>query len=738
MKNKALNRYRESALLGVLLTSYLIFVSLQLNQTPGHWLNRLDMLLYDVRFNLSLEYFPKQTGDQPIAILDIDEQSLAEQGRWPWSRHKLAELVNILSQYGAVVVAFDVVFSEPERNPVDEVRNRIAVDGEVWQVPDGWYRQVDADNQFAQDLPSMDSVLGFFFLDEESVKVGQLPEPVYAIEEDQQDHLLSITKAGYAANLPILQGAAQSGGFVTTFADADGAIRRSPLVIRHGEHLYPSLSLATLMTYLFDRQLQLQTAPLGEVDAIRFVGIADQMFRTDGVGRVIVPFRGGKKTFPYYSATDVMNGRIDNDALEGAIVLVGTSAIGLADLRATPVGTQYPGVEVHANILDAMLTDGFPYRPEWQAGATLLQLVLVGALLSLWLPRLGPVAAMLVSGFTALIVISGNFYLWARLSLDLPIASILLLVAALTMLNLGYGFLRETNNRRLLKGMFDQYVPPAHIDQMMGDPEAYQFAGEQKEMTVLFSDIRSFTNISENLSATDLKMFLNGYFTPITKVIFDNEGTIDKYVGDMVMAFWGAPLDDERHAYHAIKAALDMQATTQQLKQEFHEKGWPEVNIGIGINTGPMNVGDMGSSYRRAYTVLGDSVNLGSRLESITKFYGAAILVGEGTQQLAPEFLYRYVDRIQVKGKNEPIRVYEPLCLQDDATAEQLDEQRLYESAQAHYFAQQWSEAITSFERLTEAYPEQKLYEVYLERIEGLKEEALPEDWDGVFRHTQK
>jgi len=637
-----------------------------------------------------------------------------------------------------VVVAFDVVFSEPERNPVDEVRQRISIDGEAWQVPDGWRRRADADSQFAQEIPSTDVVLGFFFLDEPSVAVGQLPPPVYKLTEHQRQSTVMITKPGYAANLPELQSAAQSGGFVTTFADSDGAVRRSPLVIRYGSEVYPSLSLATVMTYLFDTNLQLETTQVGEVDVLRRVGIGEQMARTDGSGRVIVPYRGGKKTFPYYSATDVLNGRIGIDDLEGAIVLVGTSALGLADLRATPVGTQYPGVEVHANIVDALLNDGFPYRPEWEAGATLTFLVIVGAILSLWLPRLGPVSAIVVSGITVLVAVGSNFYLWAKLNLDLPLAAILLLIVSLTMLNLGYGFLRENASRKLLKGMFDQYVPPAHIDRMMADPSAYQFEGEQKELTVLFSDIRSFTNISESLSASELKAFLNSYFTPITKIIFDNECTIDKYVGDMVMAFWGAPVDDERHAYHEVLTALEMQKMTKVLHDQFAAKGWPAVEVGVGLNTGPMNVGDMGSSYRRAYTVLGDSVNLGSRLESITKFYGAKILVGEHTHAQAPEFIYRYVDRIQVKGKNEPVRVYEPLCLQHELEADQADELSFYEAAHALYMEQQWPAASAAFEQLTGKYPNQKLYQVYRDRIENLQHADLPVDWDGVFRHTQK
>ena len=726
---------RLPALVGVLFTFLLLLLSLR-PDGYGQWLQRIDYLLYDWRFNLGLALQPQRPGEQPIVIVDIDEASLAAEGRWPWSRHKLADLVTTLAQYGVSVVAFDVVFSEPERNPVDEIRARLAADGEVWSAPDGWYQQVDADTHLATELPATDVVLGYFFLDD-SLQAGQLPEPVYSLNRNEQRSLLTIAKPGYAANLPLLQNAAAGAGFVTTFADADGAIRRAPLLIRYGNDLYPSLALATLMTFLFDHNLALETAPVGNVDAMRSITVAGLRARTDAGGRVIVPYRGGRRTFPYLSATDVLSGNIAADALEGAIVLVGTSALGLSDLRATPVGTQYPGVEVHANILDAMLNGGFPYRPEWEAGASAVLMILLGSVLSFWLPRLGPLAAILVSGLAATLVIAGNVWLWVWSRLDLPLAAPLLLLGTLTMFSLGWGFMRESRSRLRLKGMFDQYVPPAHIERMLTDPGAYQFAGESKEMTVLFSDIRGFTSLSEGLPANDLKQLLNSYFTPVTRVIFDHEGTIDKYVGDMVMAFWGAPLDDPQHAAHAVGAALAMQQVTESLAQEFRARGWPEIAIGIGVNTGVMNVGDMGSSYRRAYTVLGDAVNLGSRLESITKFYGVKILVSDSTREQACGFVYRFIDRIQVKGKNEAIDVYEPLCKEGEASPALLAELQHYAQMITCYQAGHWAEALTLLDGL-QSDSAQKLYQVYRERIETLQQQPLTENHDGVFRHTEK
>lgn len=742
---------RVSAYIGIVLSAYLILLGLSINSNDNHWLNRLDFLFYDTRFNASLSLseqdstIPQQgesgeteLAEHKIVILDIDEKSLANEGRWPWSRHKLAELVAVLSEYGAIVVAFDVVFSEPERNPVIEVNQHLRNHKIDWEIPKSWLEIADGDNNFSRHIKDMDVVLGYFFQDQVNIQVGQLPEPGYRLTAQQKSSLVSITKPGYAANLNIFQQPAAGAGFVSTFADADGVIRRSPLVIRHRDSLYPSLSLATVMSYLFVSSIEIETLPLGSVEVMTSIAAGGQKARTDVNGQVIIPYRGIQHSFPYISVTDVLQKKIDETDLEGAIVLVGTSAIGLADLRATPVGTQYPGVEVHANIIRSLLSGEFPYRPEWEAGLTLSILVFLGALLSLWLPKLGPVASVMLSLFTLILIVSGNFYSWHVFRLDLPIASTVLLIMTLTLLNLAYGYFRENASRRLLKGMFNQYVPQAHIERMLEDPEAYQFSGDSQELTVLFADIRSFTTISEHLSAADLKSMLNQYFTPITKIIFDNDGTIDKYVGDMVMAFWGAPIEDEQHARNGILAAIAMQKMTQKISADFISRGLPEIKIGVGLNSGVMNVGDMGSSYRRAYTVLGDAVNLGSRLESITKYYGADILVGERTAELCPDILFAFVDRIQVKGKDDPIAVYQPLGIHSDVSEEKKVELKRFELAYSDYLKQSWEEALEKFELLKSNHPEAKIYQVYIDRIQGLREQVLTQNWDGVFRHTSK
>jgi adenylate cyclase len=351
---------------------------------------------------------------------------------------------------------------------------------------------------------------------------------------------------------------------------------------------------------------------------------------------------------------------------------------------------------------------------------------------------MGSLAMVLTGVGTLFAYLTMNYYLWIVSRFDLSQAPIIVLILGITVLNIAVGFFQESSRRKDLKDMFGQYVPPAHIDKMVNADDHDAFASDTREMTVLFSDIRSFTSISEGLSAEELKLMLNEYFTPITQIIFETEGTIDKYVGDMVMAFWGAPLEDPNHRLHALEASLAMLKKTDELKAEFKEKGLPEINIGVGLNSGLMNVGDMGSHYRRAYTVLGDAVNLSSRLESLTKFYGVDCLVGEGTIEGINEYSFREIDRILVKGKEEPVNVFEPIGKIIDLSAEQLKELESYHSALALYRAQQWDDSEKVFKHLLSQSPNTRIYQLYLERITENRQRSLPSNWDGTFKHISK
>lgn len=708
--------------------------------------NRLDLLLYDLRFNASLAIKKPSSpsSGHKILIVDVDEKSLQEVGRWPWSRKTIAELTQKMFDAGAIVITYDVVFSEPERNSVNELRSNlpklpIDVNNYLKKVEG----RFDNDRYLADLISGRDVILGFVF-HENSVTTNLPPISHVKIEGSHQDLDVNKITAGHmqgiTTNIPILQNAALAEGFLNAPPDKDGTVRRAPLVYRYQDGFYTSLALQTALAYNLVEYATVNTTPVGQKQFITTVSLGNSNIPTDKYGQMLVPYRGGRGYFPYISATDILANRIESDVFPGAIVLVGTSAIGLTDLRGTPVGIQYPGVEAQATVVDAILTGDIPYKPDWATGANIVGIVFLFVVLNILFPICGPFTSVLTGTFSLFAIMAGNFWLWHFRGIDLPSAGLIMQALVIFMCYLAYGFVFSSRQKHQIQNMFGQYVAPAHIDKLMNTPASLSFAGETKEMTVMFSDIRQFTSISEKLTANQLKDFLNGYLTPMTEIIFSQQGTIDKYVGDMIMAFWGAPLNDPEQRLHAVTTALMMIEKTRSLSVELKERGFPVVNIGIGINTGTMNVGDMGSQYRRAYTVLGDAVNLGSRLESITKFYGANILVSESVLSgIADQLLYREVDYIQVKGKNEAIKVFEPLSFIGAASSEQKAFVKHFHDARQLFLQRDWQEAKRLFKEL---YNEDKsssmLYTVYLERCAMYSSHPPAADWQGVWKHDSK
>ncbi|MCJ7600667.1 MAG: adenylate/guanylate cyclase domain-containing protein [Desulfobulbaceae bacterium] len=703
---------------------------------------RLELLTFDARLQRS-KGLSATNSQTKIVIVDIDERSLREHGRWPWSRAKVAEMVERLADAGASVVAFDVMFSEPEINPAIEVSNILKKQGEssrvlaeqLFQFKDAF----DRDQRFADVLAGKEVVLGYAFYPGRSNRAGLLPQPLPLSNPEVVAKSSLVTIAGYNANLPVLTEAALGSGFFNLEPDIDGVVRRTPLVVRHDNQLYCSLALEVLRHYLLVESFTLQTSLLNGVETVEAIDLEGYgSIPLDGQGQMVVPFLGPQGSFPYLSASDVLAGT-QKSQVEGAIVLVGTTAPGLFDLRATPVQAVYPGVEIQANLIDAILAKRFFEQPDWTRGADFVISVIVGLLMALVVPVLTPLRQILWSMAVMVGVVVLNLVLWQK-GLVLSLAMPLMLTALLATFSLGYGFLGESRSRRQLTEMFGQYVPPQLVHEMSENPKNYGFDGETRELTVLFADIRGFTTLSETMSAGDLKKLLNRYFTPMTRIIFETRGTIDKYVGDQIMAFWGAPVHDEHHAVHAIEASLRMLAETERLKQEFRAEKLPEINIGIGCNSGPMNVGDMGSEYRRAYTVLGDAVNLGARLEGTTKYYGVGLVVGEKTREQAGDaFVFRDLDLVKVKGKTQAILVYEPICRANEAGDELRRELEEYHQALADFRGQRWEIARVGFAKLQQTHQNRHIYPLYLDRIANLLAAGnRRENWDGVYERREK
>lgn len=712
----------------------------------GDLTQRLELIAFDIRLRAVRNISAESTVNEPatkVVIVDIDERSLTEHGRWPWSRAKVAVLLERLAQAGAAVVAFDVMFSEPEANPAVEVASFLKKKGgesEVLAAELGRFEEsFDRDRQFAGALSSKEVILGYTFQPHTLQRIGVLPHPLSLANPQVIPKSSLPAMRGYTANLSILAQAALGSGFFSLNPDLDGVVRRAPLVARYNDQLFSSLALETLRHFMLADSVSLNTSQINGVETVEAIELAGfTSIPTDADGQMIVPYLGPQGSFPYVSASAVLAGSVPIGELEGAIVLVGTTAPGLFDLRATPVQAVYPGVEIQANLIDAILSKRFLVQPAWAQGVDFVVMIVVGLALALALPFSPPFWQMLwtlvVGGGLVLI----NLFFW-RQGLVLSLAMPLILAGLLATFNLAYGFLVESHSRRQLKGMFGQYVPPQIVQEMSENPQKYSFEGETRELSVLFADIRGFTSLSEALTAAELKKLLNRFFTPMTRIIFETRGTIDKYVGDMIMAFWGAPVPDAQHAVQAIEAALRMLQETERLQRDFSKEGLPRIAIGIGINTGPMNVGDMGSEFRRAYTVLGDAVNLGSRLEGATKYYGVGVVVGETTRVAAGEaFVFRELDLVRVKGKAKAIRVYEPVCRGSEADEALQRELADYGQVLADFRARRWEEARSGFSRLRDGSPDRRLYGIYLERIEALAVDDPGEGWDGVYERKEK
>ncbi|MFH1603295.1 MAG: adenylate/guanylate cyclase domain-containing protein, partial [Pseudomonadota bacterium] len=452
----------------------------------------------------------------------------------------------------------------------------------------------------------------------------------------------------------------------------------------------------------------------------------------------LIPFRGKRGSFKYISLADVYYDKVPKAELKDKIALIGTTAPGLLDLRSTPVGAVYPGVEIHANMITAMLDNNFKQKPPFMLGAEVVLLLVGGIALAMMLPLLSPLKAMLLSLLAIVLVAGLNVMVWTNGGLVLPLASSLLMIAALFAFNMSWGYFIESRSKRQFTELFGQYVPPELVDKMAADPEKYSMEGKSEELTVLFSDIVGFTSISESLQPKDLSQFINEYLTSMSMVIRNNRGTLDKYIGDAIMAFWGAPVADPEHARQGVMSAMAMQTELDKLRAQMLARGWPDIHIGVGVNTGSMSVGDMGSKLRKAYTVMGDAVNLGSRLEGLTRIYGVGIIVGPATKELVKDVVFRELDRVKVKGKDEPVDIFEPIGFEGQVDKKVTDEIKLWHRALRAYRAQKWDEAEMDLFNAQRMSPECKLYQLYFERIKQCRADPPGENWDGVTAFTTK
>jgi adenylate cyclase len=688
---------------------------------------------------------PRETVSRPVVIVDIDEASLKEIGQWPWPRTILADLVTRLTELGVVAIGFDIIFAEPDRmspsiaatsfrNLDDDTRNKLRTlpsNDEVFAQAIGRSRVVVGQAGSATAAPRSQA--------EAALQTG------FAVRGPDATPFL-VTFAGLLRNVPVIEQAAAGRGVFSVLPERDGIVRRVPLVMRAQGAMAPSLSIELLRVVTNSSAILVRTDQAG----VQSVAVPGLQVPTDQNGRFWVHFN---KHDParYVSAKDVLQGRVPRDRVEGKLVLMGTSAVGLLDIKTTPVSAAIPGVEIHAQILESALTKSSLTYPNYAVGVELLVAVFVGLMIIIVAPMLRASTIIALGAIVAAALIGTSWYLYSQYNLLIdftyPLISSALVYLALVFMN----YVKEQKQRQQIRAAFGYYLSPALVEQLARSPEKLVLGGEERRMTVLFSDVRGFTTISEHYKhdPQGLTRLMNQFLTPLTNSIIERKGTIDKYIGDAIMAFWNAPLDDPQQEINACEAALEMLARADKLNQQFKREAeqnggkYMPLNVGIGLNTGPCVVGNMGSDFRFNYSVLGDTVNVASRLEARTKDYRVPIVIGAQTEQQAKEkFATIEIDRIQVKGKSEPETVFTVLGhaeLRQDPNFHDLRE--LTAGMLRSYREQDWTRALEAIERCRKAgerFGIAALYDMYAERIEAFRRTPPPPDWNGVHEAESK
>ncbi len=758
-----LKKHGVRAFIGLLLTALLASHAIGLFHV--RLITQLDHLIYDARLRATMP----NTVDDRIVILDVDENSLKmpELGRWPWSRDKMAQIMDVLfDKYQVKSLGFDVIWAEPDTSSGLGILKRLAKEDlkgspEFGQAVERLAPKLDFDTIFANSLRDRPVVLGYYFnSNKDATEVGALPDPIFFKDDLANREKFFSLRKGFGANLENLSFEAPMAGHFNPTVDTDGVIRRVPMLAEYKGDYYESLSLSMyrlivgldsdkgLVGKMPQRIPGARLLPLGNNEPkgggpflpIEGIQVGSTIIPVDKGTNLLVPFRGNRDSFAYISLGDVFTGKVPIEKLKGKIAFVGTTAPGLADLRATPVSGLYPGVEVHANLLAGMLdSESIPLKsePPFSTFIEFLGLVVIGVVLAIfmaYLPAL-PAAILFVVSLAAAV---GTNVMWWQQGYALPLAPFLLLIGLIYFSNVAYGYFVESKNKRQLADLFGQYVPPELVDKMAENPLQYSMVARKHTLTVLFSDVVGFTSISEKLTPSELTEFINEYLSEMSFVIRKNGGTLDKYIGDAIMAFWGAPIDDPDHATHGVLAALGMHEKLQELKKIYQAKNWPDINVGIGLSTGPMTVGDMGSVIRKAYTVMGDAVNLGSRLEGITRQYFVNILVSEETMRATKGILFRDIDMVRVKGKDNPITIYEPIAEIAKTSTQVQEKINTWNAMIKSYRLQHWSDAESKLHGLIAADTNNKLYQLYADRIQFFKTNPPPADWDGVTKFDTK
>ncbi len=718
------------------------------------FLDLMELKTLDLRFKTRGRAAPAA----PVVLAVIDEKSINKEGKWVWPRSKLAKLISKLSQAGARVVAFDIGFLDPDDqrvvSAISQIQNDLGQFGLKTDNVQAYLEKLkissDEDQMLASTIKNSQAniVLGYFFhmsqanlehVDENTIlahqdnaKTGTYKFAHYASADAQQAPLISATFP--QSNIAQIANASPYAGYFNMFPDPDGVVRWIPAVLKFRDNLYVPLSLMTVSAY-HNEPLSVKIANFG----VKSIDIGTQSIPTDEFGRVLINYHGPEQTFPHISITDILNDAVAPEMLADKIVMIGATAVGIYDLRVTPFGSVFPGLEVHANVVSSVLHNRFIIHPAWGAIFDIIAIITFGFLLGLVLAKTGVIAGGItaLSLGTAFIIFCQYIFSAQGLVLNLvyPVSVLIVTYTAIT----GYKYLSESHQKKFIKEAFASYLAPTVVKQLIDSPETLSLGGEERTITAFFSDVQGFTSISENLTPHELVELLNEFLTEMTDVILTHEGTVDKFEGDAIIAFFGAPNRLENQAEVACMACIDMQARLEKMRARWRAENRPELHMRIGLCTGPAVVGNMGSKSRMDYTMMGDTVNTAARLEGVNKVYSIFTLISDTTRQAAGDSIVtREIDSINVVGKAIPITVYQILGYQGSTDPNLLEAADLYTKGLYAYRNQEWNRAIIQFNTALSLLPDDGPSQTMLKRCNNFKKTPPPKDWNGAYTMTSK
>jgi len=711
---------------------------------PAHF-QSLDNRVRDFYFKFR---GPEKASDD-IVIIDIDEKSIKELGQWPWERDKFAQILTNLTNNGAGIIGLDIVFSEEDKTSPSKFAQKWGLKSD--NLP-------DYDSILSKAVSNTPTILGYVF-DFDIKNTKEAPQiPAIFIEKNKHQTDYIVKAQGVLPNLSILQNSGYSSGYMNNIPDESGIIRSIPLVIEYDKQVYPSLAFEMYRIASGAKKVLIKY----DENGIENISLKKHPIKTDRNGRLYANFRGPFKSYNYISAVDIFNNTINRKSIEGKFVLIGTSAYGLFDLRSTPMDNIIAGVEVHANIIDNLLNDDMLFKPSWMEIADILAIIVIVFIVTIifYFLSLKFLIPVYIASFFGIIYF--NYYL--LFDLHIIINSIFPLFAMILSFIgvLAVKYLLESKQKEMIKGKFASKVSENVMEDILKNPDSNTLDGDQKEITVFFSDVRNFTNISEAMgNPKSLIKFMNQIMEPMTKIIIEENGTIDKYIGDAIMAYWNAPLDVPNHADQAVIASLRQLHHLQELNTQLRNypefsnvvkmadnENIPIVDIGIGLNSGEAIVGEMGSNQRSDYTVIGDPINVGARLESLCKYYNSRLNISGYTKNmLKGKYIYRFIDLVTVKGKSEPLEIWQIHNFDDETTkplfytnkTDLLKELDLYHQAIELYKSEKFQEALEIFQEINswENKSNFRVYGMYVERCLHYIE-IPPKNFNGVFVHTTK